>query len=126
MISSFNRSFDRSKRRFRMFFFGVTSLMILGIAFAMYNFSQREVITITIKDKYTKIETSGTKDNISTDTHYRVVDSASGEIFDLMPITMIPTAAERLYFSMNKGSTYKVEVAGIKSVYNVRSIITVK
>ena len=125
MISSFNRSFDRSKRRFRMFFFGVTSLIILGISFAMYNFSQREVITITVKDKYTKIETSGTKDNVSVDTHYRIVDS-TGEIFDLTPISMIPTAAERLYFSMDKGSSYKVEVAGIKSIYNIRSIISIK
>ena len=92
----------------------------------MYNFSQREVISITIKDKYTKTETSGDKDGISTTTHYRVVDSTSGEIFDLMPITMIPTAAERLYFSMDKGSSYKVEVAGIKSIYNIRSIIAIK
>jgi hypothetical protein len=100
--------------------------MILGISFAMYNFSQREVITITVKDKYTKIETSGTKDNVSVDTHYRIVDSSSGEIFDLTPISMIPTADERLYFSMDKGSSYKVEVAGIKSIYNIRSIISIK
>jgi len=107
---------------FKLFFAFFAILFISIIGFNIYNFSQSEDVIIKVKDKYIFTDIS----NKSSTVHYRIIDENTGEYFDCTPMTLNQTGPEKLYNSFEKNKLYTVEARGIKSDYNVRSIVNIK
>jgi len=121
-----------SDTQFKLFGIGIkafalliASIFIFVLGFQIYSLSQSEEITIKVKDKYIFTDVSGGNNSSST-IHYRIIDENTGEYFECAPITVNPTAGERMYNSFDKDKLYTVEVRGIKSEYNIRIIVNVK
>lgn len=93
-------------------------LFVSIIGFGVYNYSQKETVTITVKDKY--IFTTNSKN--SSDTHYRIV-ATTGEFFDCYGGNFNPLGDEKLYNSLLKDSTYTLDARGVKNEYNVRMLL---